>query len=84
MDEKIFIALIASLVNLILSILVPCALKNSKNIFPHIRIMLESHRRELLTSSLIVFVIVYISLSIAPEIKSDIPDSVLKLVNLSR
>lgn len=84
MDENMFIALIAALVNLILSIIVPCALKNNQNFLPQVRIMLEANKHALLTSSAIVFVIVYISLSIAPEIKSDIPDSVLKLVNLSR
>ena len=85
MDEHIYIALIAALVNLILSILVPCALKDRKNIFPQIRMMLEQHRATLLSSSILVAVIVYISLKAAPVVKAElIPESVLNLAQLSR
>ena len=83
MNDNIFIALVASLVNLILSLIIPCALKNHKNILPQVSSMLENNRRELLTSSVLVFVIVFISLSITPGIKSEIPESVLRLANLS-
>jgi hypothetical protein len=85
MDEHIYIALIAALVNLVLSILVPCALKDSKNILPQVRMMLEQHRATLLTSSVLVAVIVYIALKAAPVVKSElIPDSILNLAQLSR
>jgi hypothetical protein len=84
MDEHIFIALVAALVNLILSILVPCALKDSKNILPQVRIMLEQHRATLLTSSVLVAVIVYLSLKAAPEIKKELPESLVNLLKLSQ
>lgn len=84
MDDNIFIAIIASLVSLILSIIVPCALKDYQNILPEVRKMLETHRRSLLVSSVLVFVTVYIALSIAPDIKSEIPASVLRLASLSK
>ena len=83
MNDNIFIALVAALVNLILSIIVPCALKNYKNVLPQVRAMLENNRSALLTSSGLVFVTVYIALSISPGVKSEIPESVLRLVNLS-
>lgn len=83
MDEHIYVALVAALVNLILSILVPCALKDSKNILPQIRIMLEQHRATLLTSSVLVAVIVYLSLKSAPIIKKELPDSIANLIKLS-
>ena len=83
MNDNLFIALVAALVNLILSIIVPCALKNNRNILPQVRSMLENNRSALLTSSGLVFVIVFIALSITPGIKSEIPDSVLRLANLS-
>jgi len=83
MNDEIFIALVAALVNLILSILVPCALKNYRNFLPEVRIMLENNRSALLTSSGLVFVVVYIALVISPTVKSEIPESVLRLVNLS-
>jgi hypothetical protein len=84
MDEHIFIALVAALVNLILSILVPCALKDSKNILPQVRLMLEHHRATLLTSSVLVAVIVYLALKAAPVVKNELPDSLLNLAKLSR
>jgi len=85
MDEHIYIALIAALVNLVLSILVPCALKDSNNILPQVRMMLEQHRATLLTSSVLVAVMVYIALKAAPVVKSElIPDSILNLAQLSR
>ena len=83
MNDNLFIALVAALVNLILSIIVPCALKNNRNILPQVRSMLENNRSALLTSSGLVFVIVFIALSSTPGIKSEIPDSVLRLANLS-
>jgi len=80
--DYIFIAIIAALVNLILSIIVPCALKNNKDILPEIRKMLEFNRSALLTSSGLVFVIVWIALSISPQVRSEIPAEVLRLANL--
>jgi hypothetical protein len=80
--DHIFIAIIAALVNLILSIIVPCALKNHTNILPEIRKMLEFNRSALLTSSGLVFVIVWIALSISPQVRSEIPAEVLRLANL--
>jgi len=84
MDEHIFVALIAALVNLVLSIVVPCALKGSDNFLPEVRLMLERNRAALLTSSVLTAVVVYLALKASPMIKSELPDSVLNLAQLSR
>jgi len=82
MDQDIFIAVIAALVNLVLSIIVPCVLKDNKDILPQLRIMLEHHRATLLTSSVLVAVIVYLALKAAPVIQNDIPPGLLNLAKL--
>jgi len=82
MDEHIYIALIASLVNLILSILIPCALKDSKNILGGIRSTMVQHRTSLLSSSVLVAIIVYISLKAGPVVKNEMPDYIRNLANL--
>ena len=84
MDEHIFVALIAALVNLVLSIVVPCALKGYDNFLPEVRMMLERNRAALLTSSVLTAVVVYLALKTTPMIKSELPDSVLNLARLSR
>ena len=85
MDEHILIALIAALVNLVLSIIVPCALRGYDNFLPELRVMLERNRASLLTSSILTAVVVYVALKTEPVIKNDfLPDSVLNLAHLSR
>ena len=85
MDEHILIALIAALVNLVLSIIVPCALKGYDNFLPELRVMLERHRASLLTSSVLTAVVVYVALKTEPVIKNELlPESILNLAQLSR
>lgn len=85
MDEHILIALIAALVNLVLSIVVPCALRGYDNFLPELRVMLERNRASLLTSSILTAVVVYVALKTEPVIKNDfLPESVLNLAHLSR
>ena len=84
MQNEIFVALVAALVNLILSILVPCALNNHRNFLPSVRNLLENNRRALLTSSGLVFLTVYVALVISPRVQAEIPESVLRLVHLSK
>jgi hypothetical protein len=84
-QDDIFIALIAALVNLILSILVPCAMKDKANFLPTVRTMLQQHRTALITSSVLVAVTVFLALQAAPVVKNDIlPDYIVNLAKLSR
>jgi hypothetical protein len=85
LEEHVYIALIAALVNFVLSVIVPCALKGYDNFLPEIRKMLEHHRATLFSSSVLVAVIVFLSLQAAPVIKNElIPNYVLNLARLSR
>jgi len=84
MSDYIFIAIIAALVNLVLSIIVPCALKNNQNFLPTVRKMLEQHRATLISSSVLVAVIVFIALTVADEVRPVIPVEILRLAQLSR
>jgi len=84
-QDDIFIALIAALVNLILSILVPCAMKDKANFLPTVRTMLQQHRTALITSSVLVAVTVFLALQAAPVVKNDLlPDYIINLAKLSR
>ncbi len=83
MSDHIFIAVIAALVNLVLSILVPCALKNNQNFLPEVRKMLEHHRATLISSSVLVAVIVFIALTVADEVRPSIPVKVFNLAKLA-
>ena len=85
MDEHIFIALIAALVNLLLAVLVPCALtKTNLSMLDNIKKMFNQQKHMLLTSSVLVAVIVYLSLKAAPLVKAELPDAVLNLAHLGR
>ncbi len=84
LERDIYISIIAGLVNLILSIIIPCALKNNKDFLPEVRIMLEQHRAALFTSSILVSVMVFLSLQAIPIIERDlIPNYLLNLSHLS-
>ena len=85
LEEHIYIALIAALVNLVLSIIVPCALKGYKNFLPQVRVMLENNRAALVTSSILVAVTVFLSLQVAPIVKNELmPNYILNLAHLNR
>jgi len=72
--QSIFIAIIAALVNLVLSILVPCALKKTNvPLLTEVKKMLNQHREMLLTSSLLVGVIVYLALQTASVVQDEMP-----------
>ena len=85
MDEHIFIAIIAALVNLLLSVLVPCALKKSDiHFLANVKKMFNQHRDMLVTSSLLVGVIVYLALKASPTIMMELPAPLVRLMKLGR
>lgn len=68
-EEHIFVALIAALVNLVLSVLVPCSLKKSNlPLLAEVKKLFSQHSEMLFTSSVLVGVIVFLSLEAAPII----------------
>ena len=68
MDCHIFIALLGALVNLGLSVSVPCMLQKSEQPFMvQIKRVFEVNKQEILASSFIVAVTIYLALKIAPS-----------------
>jgi hypothetical protein len=83
MHEHIFVAVIAALVNLLLSVLVPCALKKSDQpLLTEVKRMFGQHREMLLTSSVLVGVIVFLALQAAPVVRQELPPSLYNLMTL--
>lgn len=83
MHEQIFIAIIASLVNLLLSVLVPCMLKQSEQpLLSQVKKLFNQHRDMLLTSSVLTGVIVLLSLQAAPIVREELPTSLMNLMKL--
>lgn len=70
MDSHIFIALVGALLNMALSVIVPC-LVNKTNLpfLTQVKMVFETNRQVILTSSLIVAVTIYLALKVAPEIQ---------------
>jgi hypothetical protein len=85
MDNNVFIAIVAALVNLLLSVLVPCALKNRDiSYLADVKKMFNQNRELLVTSSVLVGVIVYLSLVAAPTVRAELPEPLLNLMSLGR
>jgi hypothetical protein len=83
MHEHIFIAIIAALVNLLLSVLVPCALKQSEQpLLLEVKKLFNLHRDMLLTSSVVTGVIVFLALQVEPIVKQELPMSLNNLMKL--
>lgn len=72
MDAHIFIALVGALLNMSLSVTVPCLIKKTEQPFlTEVKKVFETNRQVILTSSLIVAITIYLALKIAPEFESN-------------
>jgi phosphotransferase system glucose/maltose/N-acetylglucosamine-specific IIC component len=75
MDAHIFIALVGALLNMGLSVTVPCLIKKTEQPFlTQIKKVFETNRQVILTSSLIVAITIYLALKVAPEIQPSFTD----------
>jgi len=73
MDTHVFIALVGGLVNMALSVIVPCLVKKSNQPFLNdVKKVFKLNRQVIITSSLIVALTIYIALKIAPNFYSTI------------
>ncbi len=71
MDSHIFIALVGGLVNMALSVTVPCLVKKTNQPFLNdVKKVFETNRQVIITSSLIVSLTIYLALKIAPDFYS--------------
>lgn len=75
MDAHIFIALVGALLNMGLSVTVPCLIKKTEQPFlTQVKKVFEINRQVILTSSLIVAITIYLALKVAPEIQPSFSD----------
>lgn len=73
MDPHIFIAIVGAVVNMILSVTVPCILKKSNQpMLTEAKQVFELNRQVILTSSLIIALTIYLTLKVAEEIDPSI------------
>lgn len=75
MDAHIFIAFIGALLNMGLSVTVPCLIKKTEQPFlTQVKTIFETNRQIILTSSLIVAITIYLALKVAPVIQPSFSD----------
>tara|TARA_B110000971_G_C19959494_1_gene477269 strand:+ start:672 stop:923 length:252 start_codon:yes stop_codon:yes gene_type:complete len=80
MDYHLVVAIIAALINIILSLILPALLKNSKLPFSaEIRQNYQCNREVILVSSILVVIFVFISLKITPWVQSNVFNNLAKL-----
>jgi hypothetical protein len=69
MSECILIAIVGAIINMLLALLIPCLLKDSKTpILLNIKKVYATHKQVIITSSVIVFITIYLALKISPHL----------------
>ena len=72
MYECLLIALVGAIINMIFALLIPSLLKNTQQpIFVNIKKVYDTHKQVIITSSVIVFITIYLALKITPELGFD-------------
>jgi len=85
MEEHLLIAVIAALLNILFSILIPPLISNSKLPFTQeIKKHYECNKNFILVSTILIVVLVYISLKITPHIKIQLLGNVSDLNTITR
>jgi hypothetical protein len=84
-DNDIAIALVATILNFMLSLIIPPFLKNTKlPIITQIKQNYECNRNILFISSCIVFIFVYVSLKITPWVQENVFTIIGRLSNTNK
>lgn len=69
MSECVLIALVGAFINMILALIIPCLLNNTKQpILESIKKVYASHKQSIITSSVIVFITIYLAVKITPQL----------------
>uniref|UniRef100_A0A6C0EFR6 Uncharacterized protein n=1 Tax=viral metagenome TaxID=1070528 RepID=A0A6C0EFR6_9ZZZZ len=85
MEFNLFIALIAVFLNIILSMVIPCLLKDSDQSFiVDIKKVFTNNKDLILVSSLILGLTVYLALMIGPSLNTGFGDIVSKSVDTAQ
>jgi hypothetical protein len=85
MEEELLIAVIAALLNILFSILIPPLLSNSKLPFTNeIKKHYECNKQFILISTILTIILVYISLNVSPYIKLNFFENISELNKVSQ
>jgi hypothetical protein len=69
MSECIMIAIVGALINMILALIIPCLIKNTEQpLLVNIKKVYSTHKQVIITSSVIVFITIYLALKLTPEL----------------
>ena len=80
MDTHLIVAIVAAMLNIVLSLLLPSLLKNSTLPFAdQIKKNYECNRDVVMVSSVLTIIFVYISLKITPWVRSNVFSNLAKL-----
>lgn len=80
MDADLIIAVVAAMVNIVLSLLLPSLLKNSTIPFAaQVKKNYDCNRDVIMVSSVLTVIFVYISLKITPWVRSNVFSNLAKL-----
>jgi hypothetical protein len=85
MDQDIFVAIVAAMLNIILSLIVPSLMKDSQLPFSEqIEKNYKCNRDIIMVSSVLTVIFVYVSLKITPFVKNNIFKNLAKLGDNNR
>jgi len=80
MDSHILVALVGGLLNMALSVTIPCLIKKTEQPFlKDVKKVFEVNRQVIITSSLIVALTIYLALKIVPELDISMKEMGLNL-----
>jgi phosphotransferase system glucose/maltose/N-acetylglucosamine-specific IIC component len=75
MEYELFVALVGALLNMVLSVIIPCLLKKSDQSFLNdVKKVFQTNREVIFASSLIVAITIYLALSVSPELNDMISE----------
>lgn len=73
MTENIIISLVGAVINMLLALLIPCLLRKTNiSLLDNIKKVYSTHNQLIITSSVIVFITIYLALTLTPDL--DISD----------
>lgn len=69
MSECVIIAIVGALINMLLALIIPCLIKDTKQpLLVNIKKVYATHKQVIITSSVIVFITIYLALKLTPQL----------------
>jgi hypothetical protein len=69
MSESVMIAIVGALINMLLALIIPCLIKDTQQpLLANIKKVYATHKQVIITSSVIVFITIYLALKLTPEL----------------